>query len=78
MIWRGSDLVRELALRCRWPGRLAALAERVRGKRPLFEGKAAYLVMGDRDLLDLGAYEGVTMIRAYDFVQLLDSVMGAA
>jgi uncharacterized protein len=42
------------------------------------EGKAAYLVTGDRDLLDLGAYEGVTMIRAYDFVQLLDSVMGAA
>lgn len=40
------------------------------------EGQAAYLVTGDHDLLDLGAYEGVTMIRAYDFAQLLDSLMG--
>ncbi|MBE2197215.1 MAG: putative toxin-antitoxin system toxin component, PIN family [Anaerolinea sp.] len=39
------------------------------------EGQAAYLVTGDHDLLDLGAYEGVRMIRAYDFGQLLDSLM---
>lgn len=39
------------------------------------EGQAAYLVTGDHDLLDLGAYEGVRMIRAYDFGQLLDSFM---
>jgi uncharacterized protein len=42
------------------------------------EGQAAYLVTGDHDLLDLGAYEGVRMIRAYDFVQLLDSLMEQA
>lgn len=39
------------------------------------EGEAAYLVTGDRDLLDLDAYEGVTMIRAYDFVCLLDEIV---
>lgn len=37
------------------------------------EGQAAYLVTGDADLLDMVAYAGVTMIRAYDFVRLLDS-----
>jgi uncharacterized protein len=37
------------------------------------EGRAAYLVTGDADLLDMMAYQGVTMIRAYDFVGLLDS-----
>lgn len=36
------------------------------------EGQAAYLVTGDADLLDLASYQGVTMIRAYDFVELLD------
>jgi uncharacterized protein len=37
------------------------------------EGQAAYLVTGDADLLDMMVYQGVTMIRAYDFVRLLDS-----
>ncbi|HIE55966.1 MAG TPA: putative toxin-antitoxin system toxin component, PIN family [Chromatiaceae bacterium] len=37
------------------------------------EGQAAYLVTGDADLLDMVAYQGVAMIRAYDFVRLLDS-----
>jgi putative PIN family toxin of toxin-antitoxin system len=36
------------------------------------EGNAAYLVTGDTDLLDMGSYQGVTMIRAYDFVALLE------
>lgn len=36
------------------------------------EGNAAYLVTGDVDLLDMVAYQDVMMIRAYDFVQLLD------
>ncbi len=39
------------------------------------EGNAAYLVTGDTDLLDMTAYQGVTMIRAYDFVSLLDKAM---
>jgi putative PIN family toxin of toxin-antitoxin system len=37
------------------------------------EGQAVYLVTGDADLLDMVAYQRVTMIRAYDFVRLLDS-----
>jgi uncharacterized protein len=37
------------------------------------EGQAAYLVTGDADLLDMVAYQGVTMIRAHEFVRLLDS-----
>jgi hypothetical protein len=36
------------------------------------EGKAAYLVTGDADLLNLGAYQDVVMIRAFDFVNMLD------
>ncbi len=36
------------------------------------EGNAAYLVTGDADLLDMVTFQGVTMIRAYDFVQLLN------
>lgn len=39
------------------------------------EGNATYLVTGDADLLSMGVYEGVTMIRAYDFVQLLDAAV---
>lgn len=38
------------------------------------EGNAAYLVTGDTDLLDMGAYQGVTMIRALDFADMLDSL----
>lgn len=38
------------------------------------EGEAAYLVTGDADLLDMAAYQGITMIRPYDFVLLLDEV----
>ncbi|MCA9950838.1 MAG: putative toxin-antitoxin system toxin component, PIN family [Anaerolineales bacterium] len=37
------------------------------------EGIASYLVTGDADLLDMEAYEDVSMIRAFDFVRLLDS-----
>ena len=36
------------------------------------EGGAAFLVTGDADLLDMAARQDVTMIRAYDFVRLLD------
>jgi len=36
------------------------------------EGQASYLVTGDDDLLSMGSYRGITMIRAYDFVELLD------
>jgi hypothetical protein len=38
------------------------------------EGQAAYLVTGDTDLLDMTAYQGVTIIRVYDFVNLLDKL----
>ena len=39
------------------------------------EGNAAYLVTGDADLLDMSAYQSVTMIQAYDFVNLLDNIV---
>lgn len=34
---------------------------------------ADYLVTGDRQLLKLGAYEGVTIVRPRDFLDILDS-----
>jgi uncharacterized protein len=37
------------------------------------EGEAAYLVTGDADLLEMESYQGVIMIRAYDFAVSLDS-----
>ncbi len=33
------------------------------------EGNAGYFVSGDADLLDLGSYKGVQMIRPWDFLQ---------
>lgn len=36
------------------------------------EGGATYLITGDADLLDLQQYEGIVIMRAYDFVNLLD------
>jgi len=39
------------------------------------EGGADYLVTGDSDLLDIERYETVQMIRAYDFVQMVDKGM---
>lgn len=38
------------------------------------EGSAAYLVTGDTDLLDMGVYQDVAILRVYDFVHLLDSL----
>ena len=37
------------------------------------EGGANYLVTGDLDLLDMTSYQDVSMIRAYDFVEMLDN-----
>ena len=34
------------------------------------EGGAGYLVSGDRDLLDLGSYEGVQMVTPREFVEI--------
>lgn len=39
------------------------------------EGNAPYLVTGDLDLLEMGVFQGVTMIRATDFVRLLDELV---
>ena len=36
------------------------------------EGNADYIVTGDKDLLTLESYNHIKMIRAYDFVQLLE------
>lgn len=36
-------------------------------------GEADYLVTGDEDLLSLGAYRGVTVVRARVFLSILDS-----
>jgi len=38
------------------------------------EGGADYIVTGDEDLLDLGEYQGIKIIRAQEFVTLLDAV----
>ena len=38
------------------------------------EGNADYIVTGDNDLLDLGVYQSVQIVRAWDFLTLLDEV----
>ncbi|HFD40497.1 MAG TPA: putative toxin-antitoxin system toxin component, PIN family [Anaerolineae bacterium] len=40
------------------------------------EGRADYLVSGDRDLLDLGSYQGIQMVTPREFVEILN--LGAA
>jgi putative PIN family toxin of toxin-antitoxin system len=37
------------------------------------EGEADYIVSGDRDLLDIGEYAGIQIIRLLDFVAILDA-----
>ncbi len=36
------------------------------------EGNADYIVSGDNDLLDLGAYQNVQIMRVWDFLTILD------
>jgi len=36
------------------------------------EGNADYLVSGDRDLLDLGTYEGIRMVSPHQFAEILN------
>ncbi|MCL6479926.1 MAG: putative toxin-antitoxin system toxin component, PIN family [Peptococcaceae bacterium] len=36
------------------------------------EGKASYIVTGDRHLLNLGHYEGIKIIRAPEFLQIIE------
>lgn len=38
------------------------------------EGNANYIVTGDRDLLDLVCYQTVQMVRAWDFLALLEGL----
>lgn len=38
------------------------------------EGNADYIVTGDADLLDLGVYQTVQIVRAWDFLTLLEGV----
>lgn len=38
------------------------------------EGNANYIVTGDRDLLDLFCYQTVQMVRAWDFLALLEGL----
>ncbi len=37
------------------------------------EGKADYIVSGDRHLRDLGAYEGMKIVSASEFLQILEN-----
>lgn len=37
------------------------------------EGNADYIVSGDNDLLDLGVYQNVQIIRVWDFLTLLEN-----
>ena len=39
-------------------------------------GKAAYIVSEDHDLLDLGEYEGITILSAAAFLKVLDQSAG--
>ena len=39
-------------------------------------GKAAYIVSGDRHLLDMNEYEGIVIIRANDFLDLVAASAG--
>jgi len=41
------------------------------------EGQADYIVSDDRDLLDLGAYQGIAIIRPAAFVAILDALRQA-
>ena len=36
------------------------------------EGKANYIVSGDNDLLDLGVYQNIQIMRAWDFLMVLE------
>ena len=38
------------------------------------EGAADYIVTGDKDLLDLGQYQGIKIVRPGEFVALLDAL----
>lgn len=38
------------------------------------EGKADYLVTGDADLLDLGSIQGIPIVRAFDFVGIVEAI----
>lgn len=38
------------------------------------EGNADYIVTGDKDLLDLGFYQHVQIVRAWDFLRLLEAL----
>jgi predicted nucleic acid-binding protein len=38
------------------------------------EGEADYIVSWDKDLLDLGQYQGIKMVRAETFVAILDAL----
>lgn len=40
------------------------------------EGKADYVVSGDADLLVLGSFRGIPVIRPYDFVRLVETSHG--
>ena len=57
------------------PGQLDVAASRDPADAPFLaaavEGRAAYVVTGDRDLLDVREYRGVRMIRPGTFVRLL-------
>lgn len=37
------------------------------------EGKSEFIISGDRHLLSLGEYEGIKILRAVDFLKVLDS-----
>ena len=38
------------------------------------EGEADYIVSWDKDLLDLGEYQGIKIVRAEAFVTILDTL----
>lgn len=37
------------------------------------EGNADYIVSGDNDLLDLGVYRNIQIVRVWDFLQILEA-----
>lgn len=40
------------------------------------EGEADYIVSGDNDLLELGSFRGIPVIRPHDFIRLAETLYG--
>jgi uncharacterized protein len=66
--FRGQEIMPSVFIKeCRDPSDNKFLAIAV-------EGKADYIVSGDSDLLSLSPFQGISVIRPADFINLLESI----